>query len=163
MAWRCGAFRSDAMSRQASHQITRTEIVTAARAWAGTPYHHQQSVKGVGTDCLGLIRGIWRDVYGAEPELPPPYTPDWADATGEETLLHAAGRHLLAIDLTSARPGDVLLFRYRLRLPAKHMGILIAPNRVLHATEGQPASDFHLTPWWTRRIAAAFCFPGVMT
>jgi NlpC/P60 family putative phage cell wall peptidase len=143
--------------------ITRADIVAAALDWHGTPYHHQQSVKGVGTDCLGLIRGVWRDLYRTEPELPPPYTPDWADATGDETLLHAASRHLVAIDPASARPGDALLFRYRLRLPAKHIGILVAPGRILHATEGQPVSAFHLTPWWTRRIAAAFSFPGVIT
>jgi NlpC/P60 family putative phage cell wall peptidase len=143
--------------------ITRADIIATAITWTGTPYHHQQSVKGVGTDCLGLIRGVWRDLYDFEPELPPPYTPDWADATGEETLLRAASRHLIQIDPTSARPGDVLLFRYRQRLPAKHIAILVAPDRVLHATEGQPVSDFPLTPWWTRRIAAAFSFPGVVT
>ena len=38
----------------------------AARAWLGTPYRHQASVKGVGADCLGLVRGLWREVAGAE-------------------------------------------------------------------------------------------------
>ena len=57
--------------------VTREAIVTAARGWLGTPYHHQASVKGVGSDCLGLIRGIWRELYGPEPEAMPPYTPDW--------------------------------------------------------------------------------------
>ncbi len=42
--------------------IAREKIVAAARAWVGTPYHHQASVKGAGCDCLGLIRGIWREL-----------------------------------------------------------------------------------------------------
>jgi NlpC/P60 family putative phage cell wall peptidase len=42
--------------------VTRETIVAAARSWFGTPYHHQASVKGVGSDCLGLIRGIWREL-----------------------------------------------------------------------------------------------------
>ncbi len=32
---------------------TREDIVRAARGWIGTPYRHQASLKGVGTDCLG--------------------------------------------------------------------------------------------------------------
>lgn len=32
------------------------DIVAAARGWIGTPYLHQASLKGVGTDCLGLVR-----------------------------------------------------------------------------------------------------------
>jgi NlpC/P60 family putative phage cell wall peptidase len=50
---------------------TREQIVAAARGWLGTPYHHQASVKGVGCDCLGLIRGLWRELLGDEPETLP--------------------------------------------------------------------------------------------
>jgi NlpC/P60 family putative phage cell wall peptidase len=39
-------------------------VVAAARDWLGTPYHDQASVKGVGCDCLGLVRGVWREVVG---------------------------------------------------------------------------------------------------
>ena len=48
--------------------MRRAEIVRAARSWIGTPYRHQASLKGVGCDCLGLLRGVWREVVGAEPE-----------------------------------------------------------------------------------------------
>ncbi|MEM9842167.1 MAG: peptidase P60, partial [Pseudomonadota bacterium] len=41
--------------------MTRAEVIEAARAWLGTPYRHQASRRGVGADCLGLIRGVWRD------------------------------------------------------------------------------------------------------
>lgn len=64
---------------------TRAAILACAEAWLDTPYRHQSSVKHVGTDCLGLIRGIWRELYGAEPEAPPAYTPDWAEISGQET------------------------------------------------------------------------------
>ena len=68
---------------------------TAARDWIGTPYHHQASVNGVGADCLGLVRGVWRDLMGLEPEAPPAYSRDWAEADGCETMLEAARRHLV--------------------------------------------------------------------
>ena len=106
--------------------VTREAIVAAARGWLSTPYHHQASVKGVGSDCLGLIRGIWRELYGPEPETMPPYTPDWGSVTGSETLLAAACRHLVKLeDVSAARPGDVLVFRMRDEGVAKHAGILV--------------------------------------
>jgi NlpC/P60 family putative phage cell wall peptidase len=40
--------------------LTRAQIVVATRDWIGTPYQHQASLKGVGCDCLGLVRGVWR-------------------------------------------------------------------------------------------------------
>lgn len=141
-------------------RLARDRIIVAARSWIGTPYHHQQSVKHIGTDCLGLVRGVWRELLGNEPETPPAYSADWADATGDETLLAAASRHLQPVPVAAAVPGDVLAFRYRPRLPAKHVGILVAPMRLVHAAEGHAVCEIDLSPWWCRRIAAAFAFPG---
>ena len=142
--------------------VTREAIVTAARSWLGTPYHHQASVKGAGSDCLGLIRGIWRELYGPEPEVMPPYTRDWGDATGSETLLTAACRHLVRLkDVSAAGNGDVLVFRMRDEGVAKHAGILTATSRLVHAQEGLGVIEIELGRWWRRRAAAAFSFPGV--
>ena len=142
--------------------IPRADVVAAALGWLGTPYRHQASLKGVGCDCLGLVRGVWRELYGEEPETPPPYTPDWAEARGRETLAEAAGRHLTAIDPASAMIGDVLLFRWRERLPAKHAGILVEPDGFIHAHDGAAVALADFSPWWRRRAAFAFSFPGVL-
>jgi NlpC/P60 family putative phage cell wall peptidase len=141
--------------------ITRQEIISTARSWIGTPYHHQGSCRGVGADCLGLVRGVWHTLYGNAAETPPVYTRDWAEASGSETLIAAATRHLTLIPLADARAGDVIVFRFRPGLPAKHVGILSAANQFVHAMEGGPAVEIALTPWWRRRIVAAFAFPGV--
>jgi NlpC/P60 family putative phage cell wall peptidase len=103
--------------------IARDTIIAAARSWIGTPYHHQASLKRVGCDCLGLIRGVWRELQGPEPEALPPYTRDWGDATGSEPLLAAAARHLVPVATIEAMPGDVIVFRMRAGV-AKHAGIL---------------------------------------
>lgn len=141
--------------------IRRAAIVSVARAWLGTPYHHQASVRGVGADCLGLLRGVWRDLYGHEPERPPPYSRDWAEALGREDLIAGAGRHLRRVPMAEMRAGDVLLFRLRDGLPAKHVGLLATPVTFIHALEGAVASEVALQGWWRRRIAAVFAFPGV--
>lgn len=139
------------------------DIVRAARRWLGTPYRHQASLRGVGADCLGLIRGIWRDVVGQEPEAPPAYTPDWAEATGEERLLRAALRHMARVPLDEAIAGDMLLFRMLERGPAKHAAILVTDHleqgTILHAYSGHDVCETRLTEPWRRRLVAAFRFP----
>jgi NlpC/P60 family putative phage cell wall peptidase len=141
--------------------ISRQIIIHEAANWIGTPYRHQAALKGVGCDCLGLIRGVWQAVMGEEPETPPPYTPDWAEARGAETLADAARRHLAEIAVGVAREGDVVLFRWHERLPAKHAGILSAPDRFIHAQQGASVLEVALSPWWRRRIAFVFRFPGI--
>ena len=140
---------------------SRSDILAEARSWIGTPYRHQASLKGVGCDCLGLIRGVWRALYGPEPEIVPAYTPDWAEARGEETLAQAAARHLAPIGIEAASSGDVLLFRLRPSLPAKHAGLFVAPDNLIHAYSGACVAETALGPWWRRRISHAFRFPDV--
>jgi NlpC/P60 family putative phage cell wall peptidase len=141
--------------------VTREDIVAEARAWIGTPYRHQASLKGVGCDCLGLVRGVWRGLLGEEPERAPPYSPDWAEALRQETLAQASARHLLPVALDAFRPGDVLLFRWRAHLPAKHMAIVGKPDTMIHAHDGAAVTEVAIAPWWRRRLAYAFQFPDL--
>lgn len=145
--------------------MDRAEIVAAARGWLGTPYRHQASVRGVGCDCLGLVRGVWRELYGEEPEAAPPYRPDWAETGAAETLLAAAGRHLVPAPPGAVRPGDVLLFRMSPGACVKHCAIVSERRpgdpepRIIHAYWGRAVVESWLGPWWRRRLAAAFAFP----
>lgn len=100
-----------------SDSMTPETIVTLARTWIGTPYRHQASLKGVGCDCLGLLRGVWREALGPEPEAAPPYAASWAESAppGRDPLAEVAGRHLVPAE-GPPRAGDVLLFRFRASL-----------------------------------------------
>jgi NlpC/P60 family putative phage cell wall peptidase len=138
---------------------TAEHVIAEARSWIGTPYLHQASLKGVGTDCLGLVRGIWRSLYGTEPEAVPPYSPDWAEASGLETMAEAARRHLREKPLHAPAPGDLLLFRWRPHLPAKHAAIMTGEDSMVHAQEGAVVCEVPLTSWWRRRLAFVFAFP----
>lgn len=139
-----------------------SRVVTAARQWIGTPYLHQASVCGVGADCLGLVRGVWRDLYGAEPEAVPAYSRDWSEPQGEERLWQAALRHLSPKPLDCPAPGDVLLFRMRDRGVAKHLGIQgnTGPHPTfIHAYSGHSVVESPLSAPWARRVVARFSFP----
>ena len=141
--------------------ITRAAVVAEARTWIGTPYRHQASLKNVGCDCLGLVRGVWRVVCGAEPEPVPAYAPDWAEASRCEALAQAGQRHLIEIDPAQFASGDMLLFRWRNGFVAKHAAIVTAPDLMMHAHDGAAVAEVAIAPWWRRRLAYAFRFPGV--
>lgn len=140
-------------------------VVQAARGWIGTPYVHQASCRDAGCDCLGLLRGLWRDTHGGEPEPVPAYTADWSEPSGEERLWAAATRHLLEKAAGNVAPGDVLLFRMRDGGVAKHVGVQAevgsAPT-FIHAYSGRGVVESVLTPPWARRLVARFAFPERM-
>lgn len=147
--------------------------VAAARRWLGTPYRHQASVRGEGADCLGLVRGVWREVVGTEPEGTPPYSSDWAEVGGAETLLLAARRWMVEVSLNQARVGDVLLFRMSAGAVVKHCAILSAVGgavggglsepKMIHAYWGRSVVESWMGPWWRRRLAAVFRLPEYET
>lgn len=134
-------------------------VVATARSWLGTPYHDQASLRRVGCDCLGLARGIWREVVGPEPFLIPAYSRDWGETGPREVLAEGARRMLIEVPPTEADPGALVLFCMKPRAIAKHVGILTAPDSFLHAYERLGVIEEALTPSWRRRIAFAFLFP----
>ena len=134
-------------------------VVAVARCWLGTPYHDQASLRGVGCDCLGLARGVWREVVGAESFLIPPYSRDWGETGPHEVLAEGARRIMAEITLADAVPGALILFRMTPRAIAKHVGILTTANSFIHSYERLGVIEEILTPIWRRRIAFAFLFP----
>ncbi len=136
-------------------------VVAAAREWLGTPYLHQASARGAGADCLGLVRGVYRDLFGAEPEAPPPYAPDFNERrAAEEPLLSAARRHLIEAPLATPAPGDVLMFRIVRGGPVKHCGVMSGTDRFIHAYAGRRVIESWLNRWWRGRLAGVFRYPG---
>ena len=110
------------------------------------------------------MRGVWRKTVGQEPEASPPYSPDWAEVGGEETLLEAARRWLVEIEVGQAAPGDVLMFRMSAGSPVKHCAILSQEGppepRMIHAYWGRSVVESWMGPWWRRRLVAAFRWPA---
>ena len=133
-------------------------VAEEATAWLGTPYRHQGSLRGVGADCLGLVRGIWRAIHKAEPEIPPRYTPDWAETGHEDRLADAAARHLVPVG-RAPKTGDCILFRWRPDSMAKHLGIMVSDDHFIHAYSGVGTVRSPLVPQWRRKISGVYRFP----
>lgn len=142
--------------------LERATIISAARGWIGTPYLHQASVRHVGCDCLGLVRGVWRAAIGDEPEKPPPYAATWAEAFNGECLLAALTRRFRPVAPDDFLPGDVLAFRFRDHLPAGHLAIATTPTQMVHAHSGAGVVEVPLGAHWRKRLTTAFVFPGVL-
>jgi NlpC/P60 family putative phage cell wall peptidase len=101
------------------------QIVSTARTWLGTPFHHQARLKGKGCDCLGLIIGVvdelgLKDAHGrllsSYDEITYPKEPDGAYLIEKLTGL------LDEIPIADARSGDLALFRVREN--PQHLAIL---------------------------------------
>lgn len=131
-----------------------------AQRWLGTRYRHQASLCGVGCDCLGLIRGVWRRLYGADPGGDARYSADWSEPSREERLWRAA-EHLMTPKLAGEplEIGDVLLFRMRSRGAAKHLGVMVAPTAFVHAHSRRGVVRTELSQPWRRRCVGVFRWP----
>lgn len=128
----------------------RADPVAAARGWIGTPFVHQASSRGAGADCLGLIRGLWRECLGTEPAPVPPYPP------GEGDLLPVLRAYLPP---GTGSAGEILLFAIQPHRPALHLGIVSEPGaRFIHAWSGIGVVETRLSPPWARRVVASFGF-----
>jgi len=134
-------------------------VIAAARGWIGTPYHHQASARGLGCDCLGLARGVWREVVGREPVPVPAYSRDWGEVGAREVLIEALRAVMREAESASHAPGMLLVFRMVPRAMAKHAGIMVAPDRFVHAHERLGVVEEGLTRAWARRVVCAFEFP----
>lgn len=142
--------------------VTPQDVAKAARQWIGTPYRHQAATCGAGSDCLGLVRGVWRELFGAEPTRVPAYSMDWSEPQGDERLWRAARRYLITKPLECEAKGDVILFRMRAGAVAKHLGIVVATGqnaRFVHAYSGHGVVESPLSGPWRRRIVGRFEFP----
>lgn len=132
-------------------------VISQARTWLGTPYHHQGCLKGVGVDCIGLVRGVYQELFNVEvPELQN-YSADWGDSNGKEDLVEIGRKYLVSTD--DIQPGTVVLIRWGKNRVAKHCMIMTGEDRAIHAYNRSPVSEINLNNWWLRRIAFGFNFP----
>lgn len=136
----------------------RDDVVRVAREWTGTPFVHQGRVKGVGTDCIGLVIGVAWELgltqyeFNAYSQQPDP-----------RILLREVSEQLRPVTYADALPGDVLLFRW-IREPS-HFAILVDIGeqwKMVHAHRKVGRCVEHgLDDTWRRRLVGAYRLPGI--
>lgn len=140
-------------------------LIAEARLWLGTPYQHQGACRGVGADCLGLMRGLYATLLPHR-RVPVPAYRQWAQRGEDEVLWRAAETYLLPRPLSAIPqaqefvPGDIVLFRLRARLPARHLALICAPDKMIHALSHMGVCEVEFSPHWRRYAVARFAFPA---
>lgn len=144
---------------------TRADIVAEARAWIGTPWHHQAHAKGIGADCIGLIGGVALalGLPGAEEWERTPAFHDYGRTPDPQLLITGCDYLLDRIPLTGYGAGDVLLYAFE-RDPM-HFAIVTEtanPRRIVHAYAQRRRVVEQSMPLAGARLVRAYGFRGVM-
>ena len=140
--------------------MRRAEVVTAARrGWArrtGTRRRRwardataSGCCAGCGGSCSATSRWRCRTIGPTGATIA---TPTICSRGGGKTAGRAG---------EAPRAGQVLLFRIGRTDVARHCGVLVAPDRFIHAQEGLGVIEANLTEGWRRRIAGRHDFPGL--
>jgi cell wall-associated NlpC family hydrolase len=107
---------------------TRADVAAAARTWIGTPWVHQQTLKGVGCDCAGLIRGVLIELGLRSGDLA--LWPGVQEFMGYgrvpdgHSIRRACDAYLEPIGRDALQVGDIVLNGWRL-MPPQHLGIIV--------------------------------------
>ena len=140
--------------------MKREDIVKIAREWIGTPWVHQASVKGVGCDCVGMVRGVYTELTGKTVGGAMDYTRSFYLFSGEERLKNEIGKYCMEVPIGEAKSGDVILISF-LNLPSHHIGIL-AGTTFIHSWEDiGNVVEIPYDAAWKRLTKAVFRFPEV--
>ena len=115
---------------------TREDVLSEARDWLGTPYHHAARVKGAGVDCLMLVLEVYgragvfaRQGVDVAAIAIPRYARDIMLHRGEETYLEGIRRY--AADVAEPAPGNIALWKFG-RIYS-HAGIITDWPGIIHA------------------------------
>lgn len=143
---------------------TGEDIVTEARTWIGTPFHHQGRVKGAGVDCVGLLVGV-ASALGLQHQDRSGYArlPDGETLEAEldrQTDIVWARTHGARLDAAALQPGHALLFRMP-KLP-RHVGIYAGNGAFIHATSDVgKCVEVNLDAYWQRALKKVYRFKEV--
>lgn len=140
---------------------TRAEVVTEARKWLETPFHHQARLRGVGVDCIGLVIGVARALALVSPEFD---IVGYSRTPDGKTLMLLAGLHMRRLDAGDPLlPGHIVVVDFAAH--PQHFGIVAERGgnlSMIHAA-GKIGKVIETRLWFHpgMRFAAAFELPGV--
>ena len=108
----------------------RDDVVSAARSWLGTPYHHRARVKGAGTDCGMILIAVFSEAGLIEDFDAGEYSPDWMMHRSQELYLQTVERYAKKVN-REPQAGDIALFRFGRCI--SHGAIVTEWPEIIHA------------------------------
>lgn len=137
-------------------------LIEEARTWLGTPYHHQGSAKGLGTDCVGFLKGVALEIGILTPQLAAALPTDYSRQPSAGQLRRLMGGILIHVPFDCRAPGDLVLMRFA--LDPQHLGMLTAvdPDYLIHCGR-DGVVEHRVDTAWRSRIARVYRFPALYT
>lgn len=144
-------------ARKKINEITVPQFQGEADSWLGTPFRHLTSVKQRGTDCIGLVLGVYRQ-FGILKNVKLPHYPfDWwlhAESNGVFDLLKSQ----LTLEKLhdNFQVGDVMVYSYG-RADEAHVGLYTARNTLIHSVADIGVIESRLDePRYAKRLQHAY-------
>ncbi len=109
--------------------VTREDVAAEALSWLGTPFHDCAGLKGVGTDCVHFLIGVYSAVGLIEAFDPAPYAPQWFQHRDEPRFLAGIAERAHRVDELGI--GDVAMFNFGRH--AAHGAISLGGDTIIHA------------------------------
>ena len=139
-----------------------TPLITTARTWIGTPFHHQGRLKHIGCDCLGLVLGIAEEL-ALQSEGTILHSLDntaYSRAPNTTELIQKMERYLQKVEAGKWQAGDIALIH--IAGNPQHLGIITdgihGSYGILHAVYGKGVVEHGLTVSWRKRIYRVYRF-----
>ncbi len=142
-------------------RVSRETLVAVARGWVGTPFHHQAAVKGVGCDCIGLIRGVAAELGLSQGTFDDKRYQGYSRTPNSRLLLRGLGESLTPVrgGIQVTLPGDILLFR--IDAAPQHLAFKTDVG-MLHAYASKRRVVEHMIDGdWRRRFHGAWRLPDL--
>lgn len=137
----------------------RSDIYEKALSYVGVPYRHQGRSAETGCDCLGFLILTLEDIVDIPEALQlPSYSPSWIEHRKDDPLIDGISEYLSPRNVRQVEIGDVLIFRMRKDMPAKHCAFL-GDGKLVHCRSDVGVVEEEFTKEWRRRLAAAFFVP----
>jgi NlpC/P60 family putative phage cell wall peptidase len=143
-----------------SSTVTAAQLIEDARAWLGTPYRHQGSIKGLGCDCVGFLAEVAVETRLITPQLRAEFPTDYARFPSAGELRRLTSRHLRLVPYDARAPGDIVLMRFAEE--PQHLGMLTAvdPDQLIHCGQ-HGVVEHRIDSVWRARIVRVYRFPGL--
>lgn len=87
-------------------------VLTVAKSWLKTPYHHMGTVRGAGCDCATLLWCVYRDAKVIEPGELEYYPMDWHVHSSHQRYMEFVQRYANHVPFVKPQPADVILWQY---------------------------------------------------
>lgn len=140
--------------------MMRASVIVSAHWWIGTPWKHQASLRGIGTDCIGLIVGVARElgIHGAKEFAADTEIAGYGREPKPDMLEAACDRYL--DPCADPKPGDILLLKFTAE--PQHFAIISQPDYMIHAyAQARKVVENRIDDVWRSRIVRAYSYRGL--